>query len=155
MRLVLDPADGGWKVLDFTRDGIPLSSAFDIVKGGTRTAGGIRVTIDAFLSAPYWEFFIVAAGSPAFGFTTNATRLVARDGSHVDAKTVTESLRRVQAATTAEGIATFPPQSSAEGLTLEVTLATTRGPLTLDFPLANLIHPIPLAATPPSPSPSG
>ncbi len=152
MRLMLDPGDRGWKVLDFTRDGIPLSSEFEVVQGGRRTAGGVEVAIDAFLSAPYWEFFLVVSGGPAFGFTATATRLVASDGSHVDARAVTPSLLRVTANTAAEGIATFPPQPGTDGLTLKITLATTRGSATISFPLAGLIHPIPLATTSPSPS---
>ena len=154
MRLVLDPGDGAWRVLDFTRDGIPVSAAFEIVKDATRTADGVRVTIDAFLSAPYWEFFLVVSGDRPASLTTMGTRLFASDGSRVVAKTVTPSLRRVKANSTAEGIATFPPQPGAGGLTLSLTLATPRGRVTMSFPLGNLIHPIPLATGSPSPSSS-
>ncbi len=151
MRLVLDPADGSWKVLDFTRDGLPLSAAFETVKGATITMDGITIVLDAFLSEPYWEFFLTASGDRAFGLTAEGTAL-SSDGKPILAQTVTRSLAHVAADSEAEGIATFAPQPSAAGLALRIRLTTSRGVVLLSVSLDDLIHPIPLAAASASPS---
>ena len=69
MRLIFDDQDGSWRVLDFTRDGVPFSQSFEIVKNqATARLGGTEVTIDAFVSVPYWEFFLrVKSDGPAGG----------------------------------------------------------------------------------------
>jgi len=155
MRLVQDPSDGGWRVLDFTRDGIPLSRVFEVVENGTAAADGIRLTIDAFVSAPYWEFLVSVSGDRPFGLTPKGTELTGSDGARVaSARALTASLGRVRAGRRVEGIATFSPQPSAEGLTLSVRVVATGGAVSLEIPLSNLIQPIPLT-TSPTPSPGG
>ena len=60
-------------MLDFTRDGIPLSQVFETVgKRGTTSGDGIDLAIDAFVSVPYWQFFLQVS-------TDRVARLASKD----------------------------------------------------------------------------
>ncbi len=156
MRLILDPS-GGWKVLDFTRDGIPLSREFEIVQGGTASDRGVHMTMAAFFSAPYWEFGLVVSSDATLGVVRKSTTLLDANGKLVaSAQAVTSSIERIPAGSAVEGIVTFAPQASATGLTLRVVLKGKAGSSVVEFPLGNLIHPVALTnPTSPAPSPAG
>jgi hypothetical protein len=155
MRLLYDDARGTWGVLDFTRDGIPVSQTFEIVADtakGSRV--GTEVTLDSFVSVPYWQFFIRVSGDRAVTIAPRDAELLDADGARVAAaQDVTSSLRTIGPGATTEGIITFPAQASADGLTLRLTLRGPGGPALFEFPLGGLIHPVPLATGSPSPSP--
>jgi hypothetical protein len=155
MRLLYDDARGTWGVLDFTRDGIPLSQTFEIVADtakGSRV--GTEVTLDSFVSVPYWQFFIRVSGDRAATIAPRDAELLDADGARVAAaQDVTSSLRTIGPGATTEGIITFPAQASADGLTLRLTLRGPGGPALFEFPLGGLIHPVPLATGSPSPTP--
>jgi hypothetical protein len=154
MRLLYDDARGTWGVLDFTRDGIPLSQTFEIVAGSAEASKrGIDVAIDSFVSVPYWQFFIRASSDRAVRIAPRDAELLDAEGARAAvAREVTSSLRAIDAGAAAEGIVTFPAQASADGLTLRMTLRGSGGATLLDFPLGGLIHPVPLATGSPSPS---
>lgn len=154
MRLLFDDQRGTWSVLDFTRDGIPLSGTFEIVaKSAEVSDGGTDVAIDSFVSVPYWQFFLRASSDRTAGIAPRDVELLDADGARVAvARDVTASLRRVAAGASVEGIVTFPPQASADGLTLRMTLRGPTGAQTFDFALGDLIHPVPVTGSP-SPSP--
>ena len=153
MRLIFDEKDGSWKVLDFTRDGIAFSQTFEIVKHATATLGGTEVTIDSFVSVPYWEFFLRVASAGPVTLTRSGVRLVNGDGQRVaSANEITSSLRRISAGSPAEGIVTFPLQPNADGLTLRLHAHGSSGDEVFEFVLSGIIHPIPVAAASPSPS---
>jgi hypothetical protein len=155
MRLLYDDARGTWGVLDFTRDGIPVSQTFEIVADtakGSRV--GTEVTLDSFVSVPYWQFFIRVSGDRAVTIAPRDAELLDAHGARVAAaQDVTSSLRTIGPGATTEGIITFPAQASADGLTLRLTLRGPGGPALFEFPLGGLIHPVPLATGSPSPSP--
>jgi len=155
MRLLYDDARGTWGVLDFTRDGIPVSQTFEIVADtakGSRV--GTEVTLDSFVSVPYWQFFIRVSGDRAVTIAPRDAELLDADGARVAAaQDVTSSLRTIGPGAATEGIITFPAQASADGLTLRLTLRGPGGPALFEFPLGGLIHPVPLATGSPSPSP--
>ena len=154
MRLLYDDARGTWGVLDFTRDGIPLSQTFEVVADSVKgSRGGIDVTLDSFVSVPYWQFFIRVSSDRAVRLAPRDAQLLDAEGARVAvARDVTSSLRAIDAGT-AEGIVTFPAQASAEGLTLRMTLRGPGGAAVFEFALRGLIHPVPLTTGSPSPSP--
>ncbi len=156
MALLFDEQRGTWSVLDFTRDGVPLSQTFEIVgKRAEVSVGGTAVAIDSFVSIPYWQFFLRMSSERAVRLAPRDIALVDADGAWVTAaRDVTSSLRRIGAGASAEGIVTFPAQATADGLTLRMSL---RGPgggtRTFDFELKDLIHPVPVVTGSPSPTP--
>ena len=155
MRLLYDDVRGTWSVLDFTRDGIPLSQTFEIVADSAEASErGIDVAIDSFVSVPYWQFFIRASSDRAVRIAPRDAELLDAGGARVAvARDVTSSLRAIDAGTAAEGIVTFPAQASADGLTLRMTVRGSGGATVFEFALGGLIHPIPPATGSPSPSP--
>ena len=155
MRLLFDDRLGTWSVLDFTRDGIPLSQVFETVgKRGTTSEDGIDLAIDAFVSVPYWQFFLQVS-------TDRVTRLASKDAVLLDADgdlvatagEVSSSLRSPPSRREVEGIVTFPAQATADGLTVRMTFRGPGGPTALEVPLQGLIHPIGIVSGSPSPIP--
>ena len=155
MRLLFDDRRGTWSVLDFTRDGIPLSQAFEIVgMQGSTTGGGVDLGIDAFMSVPYWQFFLRVSSERAASLAPNDAELLDADGKRVAiAREVTSSLRSLPADRPVEGIVTFPAQASADGLTVRMTFRGPGGATALEIPLQDLIHPLGIVSGSPSPSP--
>ncbi len=152
MRLIFDDADGSWKVLDFTRDGAPFSQSFEVVKQATATHSGTEVTIDAFVSVPYWEFFLVVTSSGPVGLTRSGVELLNANGRRIaSANEITSSLQHITEAGLVEGIVTFPIQSNADGLTLRLRLHGLGGDDVFEFALSGIIHPIPVTTASPSP----
>jgi hypothetical protein len=155
MRLLFNDQRGTWSVLDFTRDGIPLSQTFEIVaKSAAASKGGIDVAIDSFLSLPYWQFFLRMSSDRTTGLAPRDVELRDSTGDRLAvAREVTSSLRRIAAGPAVEGIVTFPAQATADGLTLRMTLRAPNGVTTFDFKLRGLIHPVAIVSGSPSPSP--
>ena len=154
MRLILDPRNG-WKVLDFTRDGIPLSREFQTMKGAAATVDGVKVEAAAFLSVPYWQFGLVVVDPSSGSVDAKRTAIVDASGAVVSAaKAVTDSLERLPGGVPTEGLVTFSPASSADGLTLRIVVRSTTGHrTTLEIPLSGKVTPVPIAT--PTPTPSG
>jgi hypothetical protein len=154
MRLVFDDDLGTWSVLDFTRDGIPLSRTFEIVaESAEASKGGVDVAIDSFVSVPYWQFFLRMSTGRDIGLAPRDIVLLDADGRRVAvAREVTASLRSLTAGGAVEGIVTFPAQATADGLTLRITTRGPAGATPFDFRLGGLIHPIPVTVSP-SPTP--
>lgn len=154
MRLIFDDQRGTWRVLDFTRDGIPLSRTFEIVAKRAASGGSANVAIDSFVSVPYWQFFILVSSDRPVGLAPRDVELVDANGKRTSvAREVTSSLRGIAVGPAVEGIVTFPAQSTADGLRLRMTLRGPGGATTIDFRLRGLIHPIPVITGSPSPSP--
>jgi hypothetical protein len=156
MRLLFDERTGMWSVLDFTRDGIPLSQTFEIVgpKGATSSGRGVDVAVDAFVSVPYWQFFLQVSSAGAATLASKDAVLLNADGARAAvAREVTSSLRSLASGRDVEGIVTFPAQTSADGLTMRLTFRRPGGVTRLEIPLQDLIHPIAMVSGSPSPSP--
>jgi hypothetical protein len=155
MRLLFDDEHGTWSVLDFTRDGIPLSRTFEIVaETAAASRDGTDVAIDSFVSVPYWQFFLRMSTDRAVGLAPHDVELLGADGERIAvAREVTSSLQAIDAGPVAEGIVTFPAQATADGLTLRIAMRSPGVVTTFDFKLRGLIHPIPVVTGSPSPTP--
>lgn len=155
MRLLFDDRLGTWSVLDFTRDGIPLSQVFETVgKRGTTSEDGIDLAIDAFVSVPYWQFFLQVSTDRVTRLASKDAVLLEADGDRVaTAGEVSSSLRSLPSRREVEGIVTFPAQATADGLTVRMTFRGPGGPTALEVPLQGLIHPIGIVSGSPSPIP--
>jgi hypothetical protein len=153
MRLVRE-ASGAWSVLDFTRDGIPLSRQFEKVQGAVALDEGVGVSVLSFTAAPIWQFGLVVSTDETATLSPDSVTLTDADGTPVaSARAVTNSLARIRGGSTVQGLVTFQPQASAAGLSLRFELrgAGERSTI-IQIPLADRIHPIPLEATSPAPA---
>ena len=155
MRLLFDDRLGTWSVLDFTRDGIPLSQVFETVgKRGTASGDGIDLAIDAFVSVPYWQLFLQVSTDHVAGLVSKDAVLLDADGNRVaTAGEVSSSLHSLPSRREVEGIVTFPAQATADGLTVRMTFRGPGGPSVLEVPLQGLIHPLGIVSGSPSPIP--
>jgi hypothetical protein len=150
MRLIQD-RDGLWHVADFTRDGIPLSRSFEMPEDVVALVEGVRVSLDSFLSVPYWQFGLVVTSQGPIHLTVEGTTLVNGSGAEVRADAVSASLERVPASGTVEGLVTFPAQPSASGVSLRIRVARPGdAALVLQMPLEGVIDPVPTAPASPS-----
>jgi hypothetical protein len=149
-------AQGKWVVLDFLRDGIPLSSSFQVLpRSASWDVGRVTVRLDSFVSVPAWQFDVVVRvrrGSPV-GLGPEGVELVNADGKRTQADVVTGALLDVHRGPAVEGIASFPLQQSAEGLTLRLTFDARDRLPPLQIKLAGLIDPVRTAAPSQSPAP--
>ena len=155
MRLLFDDRRGTWGVLDFTRDGIPLSQTFETVgKRGSTSGRGIDLAIDAFVSVPYWQFFLKVSSGRVVGLSRKDAVLRNADGGRVaTAGEVTSSLHYLPSGREVEGIVTFPAQAAADGLTVRMSFRGPGGVTRLEIPLQDLIHPLGIVSGSPSPTP--
>jgi hypothetical protein len=150
MRLIRGPGDD-WTVLDFTRDGIPLTSQFEGVEDASDVGATAEAAVAAFFAAPTWQFGLVIRAARPLRLSPDDLTLVDPDGLLVaTAGAITTQLERIHAGATVRGLAVFDPRSSSEGLSLRLDL---RGGV-LQIPLEGRIHPIEVSA-PASPSSGG
>lgn len=149
MRMVKTP-QGAWRVLDFIRDGLPMSATFQPLDGATQMAGvDLAVRLDSFVAFPAWQFNVVVATQLGFELAPKGAALVDPEGAIVaEASTTTASLDTIEPGSVVEGIVGFPLQASAAGLRFRLRFEGPRSPATVLFPLDGLIEPIPVA--PPS-----
>jgi hypothetical protein len=160
IRLIRGPGQD-WSVLDFTRDGIPLTGQFEVVSDARDAGPGAEAAVAAFFALPTWQFGLVIHADDVLRLSPGDLRLVDGDGGTVaTAGAITTQLERIPAGATVRGLVAFDARSSAEGLFLRVDLEGPNGRRALLIPLQDRIHPIEVAAPPgtssgPSSSPGG
>ncbi len=141
---------GQWRVVDFIRDGVPMSATFQAIEDVVVNAGPtLAVQLDSFLAYPLWQFDLVVAATEPYRLPIAGVSLVDGDGKTVaEPGTVTRSLLAPEVDTPAEGIATFPLQTSDRGLVLQLRFQGPQGTSIVRFPLEDVIDPIPVATGP-------
>jgi hypothetical protein len=152
---LLHAGPGSWLVLNFTRDGVPLSLEFQsFAPQPTFEVGpSFTVTLGSFVSVPEWQFGIrahVRSGPPVTLEPSDAA-LVGADGDVVARATVvTRSVATIEPGRAVEGLVTFRPQPAIDGLTLRLTFRARPSVAPLEVPLEGLIDPdhIPPVSTP-------
>lgn len=153
MRLIHGPG-GAWTVVDFTRDGIPLTSQFEGVDGAHAGDDTAQAEIAVFFAAPTWQFGLVIHTAVALRLAPEDLTLVDADGGIVaTAGALTTQLARIPAGATVRGLAAFDARSGAQGLSLRLDLRGPRDRTVLLIPLQGRIHPIQVPGAP-GPSPS-
>jgi hypothetical protein len=151
MRLIRGPGED-WSVLDFTRDGIPLTSQFEGVDDARDGDEVTEAAVAAFFAVPTWQFGLVIHTAEALRLKPADLTLVGRDGELVaGASAITTQLERIAAGATIRGLAAFEARPSAEDLFLRLDLGGPHEHRALLIPLQGRIHPIEVAAAP-SPS---
>ncbi len=141
------PAD--WRVLDLTRDGIPMSDGIQLFRREERTLRDVTVHLDSlFMFTPNWQFNLVvenrgdadvALGPDAFALFEQRPNgeLERIDG------VLTASLQLVPGRSSVEGLLAFPMQDSAEGRILALGYRQGGKLLRFEFPLEGLVRVVP------------
>jgi hypothetical protein len=139
-------ADGRWRVIDFTREGVPLSVALQIPKKPVRlTAGaGVSVTVDSLFAYPTWQFDLrIAVGERGpIELAPDGAVLVSGTGDVLaSADAVSSSVRAIRSGTT-EGLVSFEPLDDVSDVSLRLTFGATPRPLVFEFPLEPILSPV-------------
>jgi hypothetical protein len=147
----IGPAD--WRVLDATRDGVPMSDGIQLFKSEQQTDGGITVRLDSlFMFAPSWQFNVIVENSTdhAVQLEPTGVALLRRTSGAVNRVegALTGSLAVIPAHATVEGLMAYPTQDAAVGRTLAIAYRDGGAVLPFAFPLKGLVKVVP----PPAPT---
>jgi hypothetical protein len=137
--------DGRWRVVDFTRDGVPISAALQIPeKPAEQTMASASITVDSLFAYPTWQFDLrISAGNEGpIQLAPHGAELVGATGD-VLARTraVTSSVRTVRSGTS-EGLVEFAPLDDVADVSFRLTFDAAQGPLVFEFPLEPILSPI-------------
>jgi hypothetical protein len=146
---------GDWRVVDLTRDGIPMSDGIQLLRGEERTDHAITVKLDSlFMFAPNWQFNVVVenrSGKAIDLDPSTSALFVERAGGFEQLDGVTgPSLIVVPAGSSVEGLMSFPLQDSADGRVLVLSYRQGGRDYRFDFPLQGIV-----TVVPPPPPTSG
>lgn len=139
---------GEWRVVDVTRDGVPMSDGIQLFRGEERTEGDVTVTLDSlFMFAPNWQFNVIVenrSGAPV-ELVPDATGLfVEQAGTFAPVEGVTSpSMDEIGAGSGTGGLMSFPQQDSADGRVLVLTYRRGGEDYRFDFPLQDIVTVVP------------
>lgn len=147
---------GDWRVLDLTRDGVPMSDGIELFADEVRTDAGLSVRLDSlFMFAPSWQFNVVVENRTSSGvrLDRDATGLYVRatDGGfeRLDGA-ISPALAALPAGAGVQSLLSYPLQDSADGRVLVLTFRRGERAFRFDFPLEDLVTAVP----PPAPTAS-
>ncbi|HVF08798.1 MAG TPA: hypothetical protein VNC60_09495, partial [Actinomycetota bacterium] len=138
-------APGSWRVIDFVRFGVPVSSAY-LPLDLSFERPDVHITVDSFGAVPTWAFFvrIRARGGSALTLPERHVTLVDADGRSVaEAIEVSVPLLEIAPGPAVEGALSFARPDRFGGLSLRIDLDGDRGPVPLEIPLDPLLGEIP------------
>lgn len=143
-------APGSYRVLDLTRDGVPMSDSIQPFRHQTRSESEVTVTMDSvFMFTPSWQFnMIVTNDSPHdIQLAEDGAALFVERGGGFDRVpgmvAVTPSLVTIPAGQTVEGLVAFRAQPSADGRVFSLTYGQGKGALSFEFALGDLVTQVP------------
>lgn len=154
---LVSSSPGGWRVLDLTRDGVPMSDGIELFKDETRTEGGVTVRLDSlFMFTPNWQFNVIVENRTdgELRLDPEGTALfVQRSAGEFDRVegVVSPALTMLPSGTGVQSLLSFPLQDSAKGRVLLLTFRERDRIYRLDFPLEELVTTVP----PPPPTSEG
>ncbi|HET7235166.1 MAG TPA: hypothetical protein VFK59_01900 [Actinomycetota bacterium] len=139
---------GAYRVVDLSRNGVPMSDGIEVFRDEELTQGGVTVRLDSlFMFPPNWQFNVVVtndAGEDILLDPSGAALFVDADEGfeRVDG-VITPSLDVVPAGGSVEGLMVFPAQDSARGRVLSLVYGTGQEALRFEFPLDDLVTVVP------------
>jgi hypothetical protein len=141
---------GDWRVVDLTRDGVPMSAGIQLFHNEVRTEEGVSVRLDSlFMFTPNWQFNLVVENRSRrpIRLDAAATGLYRElpDGSFERTEGVPSVALRatVPPQRGLRSLIAFPEQDSAAGRSLVLTFRTDGRALRFAFPLEDLVSPVP------------
>ncbi len=149
---------GDWRIIDFTRDGMPMTDGIQLFRDEVRAEGGVSVRLDSlFMFPPQWQFNLVIENRSRrpIRLDPDATGLYVEriDGSFERYEGVPSLALDVPLPPDrgTQALLAFPQQGSAEGRSLVLTFRHDGRPLRFSFPLEDLVSSVP----PPPPMDAG
>ncbi len=160
---LLEVGPANWRVIDFTRDGVPMSQGIQLFRKVSRTKDGVRVSVDSlFAFTPNWQFNVTVENHGRAGALLDpngAVLFTKRSGGYdrIDGVT-TPSLRTVAAGSSAAGILAFPLQDDPKGKIVALVYRAGGRTIRFAFKLSAFVEtsgaPAPTASVTPAASPS-
>ena len=146
--------DGGFRVINFQRDGQRLDQFFQVFDGAFERRQGVRVEIENLIQLERWQFGIRITNhtSRPLRVLPNLTALLSSDEDVVNAERPVVTFENpIPPGKTAEGLVSFAAPATQDALDLQIAVAGPDGEAT------GFIFGVPQpqgATTSPSPSPS-
>jgi hypothetical protein len=140
---------GDWRVLDLTRDGVPMSNGIELFEDETRADGGMSVRLDSlFMFTPNWQFNVIVENRTAdeVRLDPTATGLYVREAAGAFERldgAVSPALDVLPAGTGVQSVLSYPLQESSDGRVLVLVFRAGRRDYRFDFPLEDLVTPVP------------
>jgi len=141
---------GDWRVVDLTRDGVPMSDGIRLFRDESRTRDGVSVRLDSlFMFTPNWQFNLAVENRSRWPIRLDpdATGLYLErsDGSFeriagVPSVALTATIPPGRGL---QSLIAFPEQGSAAGRSLVLTFRRDGRALRLAFPLEDLVSSVP------------
>ncbi len=156
---LLSTRSGDWRVLDLTRDGVPMSDGIELFEDELRMDDGLSVRLDSlFMFVPNWQFNVVVENrtGSTVRLDPDATGLFVRrpDGIFERLRgAISPALAALPAGSGVQSLLSYPLQDSADGRVLVLTFRQGRRSLRFEFPLADLVTAVP--PPPPTAEPVG
>ncbi len=140
---------GDWRVLDLTRDGVPMSDGIQLFRDELREERGVSVRLDSlFMFTPNWQFNVVVENRTdrAIRLDPGSTGLFTRTQGRGFERTEgvpSPALAEIPAGRGVQSLLAFPLQDSAEDRVLVLTFRADGRRYQLDFPLEDLVTVVP------------
>ncbi len=148
---------GDWRVIDFTRDGVPMTDGIQLFEDESQAADGITVVLDSlFMFTPNWQFNLIVENRTGSEIRVDpeATALLVR-GQGGEVRKVrgvaAPGLSVIEPATGVQSMVSYPLQASADGRVLHIVFSSGGRGVTFDFPLGKIVSSVP----PPPPTDGG
>lgn len=140
---------GDWRVLDLTRDGVPMSDGIELFTDEVLEDDGVAVRLDSlFMFTPNWQFNVIVENrtTEAIALDPEATGLYI-EGPGGDFERVggvpSPALGQVPGGTGVQTLLAFPLQDSADDRVLVLTFRSEEQVYGFDFPLEDLVRAVP------------
>lgn len=141
---------GDWRVVDLTRDGVPMSDGIQLFRNEARLEEGVGVQLDSlFMFTPNWQFNLAVENrSPrSIRLDPDATGLYRElPGGSFERVAGVPSVglaATIPPGRGVQGLIAFPEQDSAAGRSLVLTFRVDRRALRFAFPLEDLVSSVP------------
>jgi hypothetical protein len=139
---------GAYRVVDLSRNGVPMSDGIEVFRDEERAEAGVRVRLDSlFMFPPNWQFNVVVTNRTDEDVLLDpsgaALFVEAGDGFERVDGIITSSLDVVPAGGSVEGLMVFPAQDAARGRVLSLVYGTGDAALRFEFPLDDLVTVVP------------
>lgn len=141
---------GDWRVVDLTRDGVPMSDGIQLFRNEIRTEEGVSVRLDSlFMFTPNWQFNLAVENRARRPIRldpgASGLYLERSDGSFEPTAGVPSAALTapIPSQRGVQGLIAFPEQDSAAGRSLVLTFRADGRALRFSFPLEDLVSSVP------------
>jgi hypothetical protein len=140
---------GDWRLIDFTRDGVPMTDGIQLFKDERRRDGRVTVILDSlFMFTPNWQFNVIVenrTGSEIRIDPATTDLFVRRPGKgfHEVQGATAQGLEAIPPASSVQSMVSYPLQGSADGRVLHLSFSQGNRSFAFDFPLQDIVTAVP------------